>query len=96
MNELVIVAHINAKPKHAELIKTALEKLINTTRTEPGCIQYDLHQDHQQQAHFMFYERWQSRELWQQHMQTEHLQGFMQTAEKYVESISIHEMHAIG
>jgi quinol monooxygenase YgiN len=44
------------------------EKLIPITRAEEGCIQYDLHQDNEEPAHFLFYENWASRELWQIHM----------------------------
>ena len=40
-------------------------KLIDITRAEEGCINYDLHQDNENPAHFLFYENWKSRELWQ-------------------------------
>lgn len=39
MSKLTIVAHITAKPEHTEIVKQALLKLIEPTRTEPpGCI----------------------------------------------------------
>ena len=63
MSKLTIVANITAKPDKIELVKYELMKLIPITLAEEGCIQYDLHQDNDNPAHFMFYENWESREL---------------------------------
>ncbi|MGI9263144.1 MAG: putative quinol monooxygenase, partial [Woeseiaceae bacterium] len=65
---VTIVAHIYANAEKVDLVRTELEKLIPITRSEEGCVQYDLHQDNENPAHFMFYENWASRELWQRHM----------------------------
>ena len=63
MSKLTIVAHITAKEDQVDLVKTELGKIIETTRAEEGCLQYDLHQDNEKPAHFMFFENWESREL---------------------------------
>ena len=42
MAKLTIVANIKAKAEKINLVKFELEKLIETTRTEEGCINYDL------------------------------------------------------
>ena len=63
MSKLTIVANITAKSDKIELVKAELEKLIPITRAEEGCINYDLHQDKGNPAHFLFYENWESREL---------------------------------
>ena len=68
MYKLTIVANIKAAPGKIDLVKAELEKVIPITRAEAGCIQYGLHQDNDNPAHFMFYENWESRELWQAHM----------------------------
>ncbi len=77
MNQLTIVANIHAKPHAIDLVKAELEKLIPITRNEAGCLQYDLHQDNENPAHFLFYENWQSRELWQTHMNAPHLAAIL-------------------
>jgi quinol monooxygenase YgiN len=41
---LTIVANIHATVDKIELVKAELQKLVEATRTEIGCIQYDLHQ----------------------------------------------------
>ena len=77
MPKLTIVANIKAKADKIDLVRTELEKLIDITRSEAGCQQYDLHQDNDDPTHFMFYENWDSRELWQTHMNAQHLKDYM-------------------
>ncbi|PVZ63456.1 putative quinol monooxygenase [Pelagibaculum spongiae] len=96
MARLTIVANITAKSDKVELVKKELEKLIDITRQEEGCINYDLHQDNQNPAHFMFYENWQSRELWQIHMSNQHLQDYLVATDGAVENFTINEMTNIG
>ncbi|MDO6563689.1 antibiotic biosynthesis monooxygenase [Amphritea sp. 1_MG-2023] len=52
--ELIIVARIEAKPDQTDLVKTELIRLIDPTREEAGCLQYDLHQDNNNPAVFLF------------------------------------------
>lgn len=92
MTTLTIVANIKAKADHVELVKAELEKLISVTRAETGCINYDLHQDNDNPAHFMFYENWQSRELWQAHMNNQHLADYVKATEGAVAEFTINEM----
>ncbi len=92
MSQLTIVANIKAKADKINLVKTELEKLIVATRSEAGCINYNLHQDNENPAHFLFYENWDSRELWQTHMNTQHLQNYMAATDGAVEEFTLNEM----
>ncbi|WDE02134.1 putative quinol monooxygenase [Thalassomonas actiniarum] len=96
MTTLTIVANIIAKTDKIELVKAELLKLIDITRSEAGCINYDLHQDNENPAHFMFYENWQTRELWQQHMNNQHLADYMAATEGAVASFTLNEMTKIA
>ena len=96
MTKLTIVANIKAKPEKATLVKAELLKLIESTRLEQGCINYDLHQDNDNPAHFMFYENWQTRELWQAHMSNERLKAFVSATEGAVDEFIVNEMTVIG
>lgn len=96
MTKLTIVANIKANPDQIELVKAELQKLIAITRAETGCITYDLHQDNSNPAHFMFYEIWESRELWQIHMNAPHLAAYVQATEGAVAEFSLNEMTHIG
>lgn len=92
MSELTIVANITAKKDQVEKVQTALLKLIGPTRDEEGCLSYDLHQDNDNPAHFLFFECWQTRELWQQHMNNKHLKEYLSATEGAVEAFTLNEM----
>ena len=96
MSKLTIIGNILAKPDQIDRVKAELEKLIPITRAEVGCIQYDLHQDNENPAYFMFYENWESRELWQTHMNAPHLAAYIEATEDIVEKFWIHEMTHIA
>ncbi|MEM8973657.1 MAG: putative quinol monooxygenase [Pseudomonadota bacterium] len=96
MAKLTIVANIKANPDKIDLVKAELLKLIAITRAEAGCINYDLHQDNDNPAHFLFYENWESRELWQTHMGAPHLSAYMEATDGAVEEFTLSEMSIIG
>ncbi len=93
---LTIVAHIEAKKDQIELVKAELLKLIPITRQETGCIQYDLHQDNENPEFFVFFENWQTRELWQNHMNNDHLKAYIDAVEGAVASFTVQEMNQVG
>lgn len=95
MPQLTIVANIKAAPDKIELVKTELEKLIPITRAESGCIQYDLHQDNDNPAHFLFFEIWETRDLWQTHMTAPHLKEYMIATSGAVEEFTLNEMTVV-
>jgi quinol monooxygenase YgiN len=90
--KLTIVAKIVAKLDKTELVKTELIKLIAITKKEEGCINYDLHQDNENKNIFLFYENWESRELWQKHMNNTHIAAYAKATEGAVETFTLHEM----
>lgn len=96
MSKLTVVANIKAKSDSIALVKAELLKLIDVTRSEEGCINYDLHQDNENPAHFLFYENWASRELWQTHMNNQHLKDYMAATEGAVEVFTLNEMNNIS
>lgn len=92
MPKLTIVANIRANPDQIDLVKAELEKLVPATLAEEGCVQYDLHQDNENPAHFMFYENWDSRELWQAHMSSAHIAAYRQATEGAIAEFVLNEM----
>ena len=92
MAKLTIVAHIKAHTDKADLVKVELTKLVAPTLAEEGCLQYDLHQDNDDPALFMFYENWESRALWQQHMNAPHLAAYAKATEGAVADFTVREM----
>ncbi|MEM7680035.1 MAG: putative quinol monooxygenase [Pseudomonadota bacterium] len=96
MSKLTLIAHITAKPDKIDLVKAELEKLITPTRAEEGCINYDLHRDNENPAHFMFFENWETRELWQAHMESDHLKAYLTATEGAVAEWTFYEMTDIS
>jgi quinol monooxygenase YgiN len=90
--KLTIVARIEAYPDKIDLIKAELQKLVEPTLQEAGCVQYDLHQDNDNPAVFLFYESWESRELWQAHMNNAHLAEYGKATAGAVAAFTLNEM----
>lgn len=96
MKKLTITGNISVNDGYVDLVRAELEKLIPITRTEKGCLQYDLHQDNENPRYFMFYENWESRSLWQAHMENEHIKAFLAATEGMIEKFWIHELTHIA
>ncbi|MDA0128241.1 putative quinol monooxygenase [Vibrio sp. MarTm2] len=96
MSKLTIVANIIAKQDKIEVVKSELIKLIEPTRLEEGCIDYDLHQDNENPAHFVFLENWTSRDLLQKHLQSEHIAAYKAATAGAVESFNLNELTHIA
>lgn len=96
MSKLTITGNVKVKAEHVDFVKEELLKLIPITRAEEGCIQYDLHQDNEDTTYFMFYENWKSRELWQRHMNNDHLKAYMEATDGMIEKFWLHELTHIA
>ena len=92
MINLTIVANINVKQDKIDFVKAEMIKLIDKTLVEKGCVEYRLHQDNNNPAHFIFYECWESRELWQIHRENTHLVDYRVAVEGAIESFDVNEM----
>ena len=92
---LTIVARIEAYPDHTERVKIELLKLIAPTLAETGCLQYDLHQDNDNPSVFLFFERWENRELWRAHMENTHVAQFSGATAGAIASFSLNEMSRV-
>jgi len=76
MTILSLVAQVKARPgKEAELGQV-LRDLVQPTRAEEGCLNYDLHVANDDPGFFVLYENWQTVPLWEQHMGAPHLEAF--------------------
>ena len=71
-----VIAKLKAKSGSEERLYEELRNLVEPTRAEEGCINYDLHRSVEDPGLFMFYENWESRPLWERHMESPHLTEF--------------------
>ena|SRR5579872_2905443 len=78
---LTVVAELHAKAGKEEDLRRALLALIEPTRREEGCVQYDLHVHTHDPGRFVFYENWVSREHLDRHLASDHLTRFRALAD---------------
>ncbi|MEJ7608340.1 MAG: putative quinol monooxygenase [Bryobacteraceae bacterium] len=71
-----VVAEMVAKPGKEEELRAELLKMLQATRKEAGCIQYDLHAHIDQPGRFVFYENWATVEALERHSKSDHIQAF--------------------
>ncbi len=92
-NKVTVLALFKAKPGLEEEVKRELMALQGPTRSEEGCINYDLHQSQEDPSRFMFYENWKGQEDLDKHLQMPYLTAFREKAGDLLTeptSISLH------
>ena len=93
---LTIVAHITAVAGKADFLRSQLETLVAPTRAETGCLQYDLHVDTTDPHVFLFFENWETRDLWQDHMNANHIKQFSAATQGAIAAVVLNEMTQVG
>ncbi|MCA1930429.1 putative quinol monooxygenase [Rheinheimera sp.] len=71
-----LLAEIQAKPGKAELVKQALLQILEPTRQEEGCQQYELFADEKVEGLFLMQEKWTTEQALEGHNNTAHLRHF--------------------
>ncbi len=79
-----VIAHIVARPGKENEAKNLLMELVEVTRTEVGCLRYDLLQSSVKPTDFVFVEEWESDAAFNQHMSSAHVQEAMLEAEQFL------------
>ena len=78
------VAYLTALPGREDDLATILLEMIEPTRAEPGCVNYDLHRHADDPSRFVFYEGWTSPEALEAHMDTPHFRRLLERLEGVV------------
>ncbi len=75
--KLTVLARIKAASGKEKELCDILTALVPLTRTEEGCISYDLHRAQEDPALFFFCENWRSKKDLDDHFATPYLQAFL-------------------
>jgi quinol monooxygenase YgiN len=78
--KVTVVARIKAKKGMEETVNQELMALVAPTRSEKGCINYDLHRSIDDRSVFMFYENWVSKEDLDKHLAMPYMKSHMEKA----------------
>jgi quinol monooxygenase YgiN len=74
---LTVIAQFKAKPGQESAVRNALLSLVEPSRNDAGCFNYDLHQGRDNPALFLFHENWASKAHLDQHLQKPDLQAVL-------------------
>jgi quinol monooxygenase YgiN len=74
---LTVVATVKAKAGKVDVVRRELLALVPTTRQEPGCLNYDLHEAVDDPGTFLFHENWTSKKHLDEHLARPHLQALL-------------------
>lgn len=70
--EVRVLAKLAIEPEQIEKVVNAFKLLMNETRKETGCLQYDLHQEVHDPATLIIFERWKTEAALEGHLKTIH------------------------
>lgn len=73
---VTVIAYIFAQTGEEHRVRTALLDLVEQTRKEKGCLNYDLHESSSDERHFVMYENWESNADLDAHSKSSHLREF--------------------
>ncbi len=94
--EAFCVEYFYAKPGCREKLIAALVKLVGPTTSEPGCLQYDLIQDNNNQDLIILLVKFQNKKLMQKHENQEYIKSFAENEmQKYCEKLVWNDGQAI-
>ena len=79
--KVTVVATFKATAGMEETLKNAIEAVVAPTRSEPGCINYDLHQSTEDPSVFMLYENWVSKQDLDEHLAMPYLKELISKAD---------------
>lgn len=81
---ITVIAHATAKPGKEKELRAALQSMVVPTRTEEGCLNYDLHQSLKNPCDFVFHENWTDQASLDTHLQTKHIADAMTAAQHFL------------
>jgi quinol monooxygenase YgiN len=76
-DHVILNVHIDAAGGQEEKLAEQLRALVAPTRSEAGCLAYELHRDPQNPSRFMFYERFKSQAALDEHLASPHFESFV-------------------
>ena len=92
MNLLTVVATIITKKEYVKEVGINLAKLLLPTRSEAGCVNYDLHQSIDNPEIYIFYENWKSEAQLDAHLKSKHITTCMNKIDHMLEKVDVHKL----
>ncbi|CAN5612643.1 putative quinol monooxygenase [soil metagenome] len=94
---LTVMASMRALPGQEEVLRQALEALVEPTRGDRGMVSYNLHRGVHDPGLFCFYENWTSEEALEEHLAAPHLANLVSDLDGVIDGeIVIHRVARIA
>ncbi len=77
---VTVVVRIKARPGMEARVREELESLLAPTRSEKGCLNFDMHEATDDETLFLFHENWTSREDLETHLAAPHIKHWLAAA----------------
>jgi quinol monooxygenase YgiN len=94
MPTLVIIGSAKAKPAQADAFRKVLKELLLPTLAEEGCLRYEMNESEEGDS-WIFTELWESRELWDRHMESPHLARYKAVVQDMAEYWTLFKGHMV-
>lgn len=78
-----VIAEDFIKLEHIEKVLPLYKELVEKTKQEPLCIEYNLYRDQDDEGHFVFIEEWPDMEALETHCKTEHFRRLVPLIDSY-------------
>ncbi len=92
-----VTAHLCARPDTHDSLRRELTALTGPTRSETGCLRYDLYEHSDEPGLFLFIEQWRTEDDLARHLQQPHIQAFIQkSADLLAEPMQIAQWQALS
>ena len=82
---IVLIARLKVKSDAIEEAKRAALAIVEPSRSEAGCLNYDFHQTIDDPSVFVWHETWANRAAIEEHGQSAHFVKFSKTIENFIE-----------
>jgi quinol monooxygenase YgiN len=80
-NTLTVVVRLKAIAGMEDQVRAELQKLLEPTRAEPGCVNFDLHEAAEDSGLFLVHENWKSEEDLRRHFEMPYLRAWVAKAD---------------
>lgn len=80
---------IKSKPESRETLKSLLLDLVQNSKKETACLQYDLHQSNEEPNTFIFHEIWENPNGLDNHNQQSYIQSFFENSKLLLQETPI-------
>lgn len=81
-DEIVLFARLKVKPEMVEEAKAAAVGIVADSRSEAGCINYDIHQAIDDETTFLWHETWVDKSALDEHFATPFFAEFFKVVER--------------